>query len=107
MTESQIKHVIENHGYSMNTWTDLSEFSIIFLDQNSKLFMDKKHRRYRFNTSSKTLEISNGVTVKNIYTSNWNETSNFTPNNFISFDIIAGFIQTSKISNNGQILYRQ
>lgn len=97
MTTAQIKYVIEKNGYSLDEWTDLAKFPTIFLDQDSCVFTDPKTIRIKFNSSTEILEIAYGLTKNNIFISNFGETSDYTPNFRICFEVITGFTQTSSL----------
>lgn len=97
MTTEQIKYVLEKNNYSLDQWTDLSRFPTVFLDQDSCVFTDSKTVRVKFNSTTKILEVSYGLTKNGIFTSNYGETDNYTPNFRITFDDVAGFTQTSGI----------
>lgn len=97
MTSSQINYVISKMGYSLNQWTDLAKFPTIFLDQDSVVYTDPKTTRVKFNSSNNILEVAYGLTKNNVFTSNYGETEDFTPNFRICFDAITGFTQTSAL----------
>lgn len=102
MTSAQIKTILQDNGYSTSDFLDLSKFSIIFLDQDANLYPDKKRTRFHFDFTNETLEVYTGRTKNNTFIYDKPDQ----PNHYISFKLIAGFIQNSKIAENGQILYR-
>ena len=96
MTASQITHVLGSYELSTNQWLTLEEvFPLLYLAQDANLYVDSSIERYRFNNSSELLEIAHGKTMSDgTFKSINDETSNYTPDAFISYDLIAGFCRT-------------
>lgn len=97
MTTAQIKYVLTNNNYSVNTWDTFDKFSVIFLGQDANVYPNKTKMRIRFNTTNELLELSYGrLNSAGEFVSTYGETSNFTPNCFIDFWLIDGLIQTTE-----------
>ena len=96
MTKTQIEHVLGSYELSINQWITLEEvFPLIYLSQDANLYIDSSRERYRFNDKDELLEIAHGKTMSDgTFKSIKNETSNYTPDEFISYDLIAGFCRT-------------
>ena len=96
MTKTQIEHVLGSYELPINQWITLEEvFPLIYLSQDANLYIDSSRERYRFNDKDELLEIAHGKTMSDgTFKSINNETSNYTPDEFISYDLIAGFCRT-------------
>ncbi len=98
MTKTQIEHVLGSYELPINQWITLEEvFPLIYLSQDANLYIDSSRERYRFrfDNGAELLEIAHGKTMSDgTFKSINNETSNYTPDEFISYDLIAGFCRT-------------
>ena len=96
MTPAQITHVLGSYELPINQWITLEEvFPLIHLSQDANLYIDSSRERYKFNNDDELLEIAHGKTMSDgTFKSINNETSNYTPDEFISYDLIAGFCRT-------------
>ncbi len=83
-----------------NTWIDMTKVACIYLDQDSNLYPDKKHVMFYFDTSDKILKVRTGKIVNREFVFD-----SETPNHLIAFDAIGGFIQSSKLTDVGQVEY--
>ena len=97
MTNAQIKHILSENGYSANTWDTFDKFSVIFLGQDANVYPNAKTTRIRFNTTNELLELSFGrLNSAGVFVSSYGETESYTPNCYIEFFLIDGFIQTTE-----------
>ena len=96
MTPAQITNILGSYELSTNQWLTLEEvFPLLYLSQDSNLYVDSSKERYRFNNTTELLEIAHGKTMNDgTFKSINDETSNYTPDAFISYDLIAGFCRT-------------
>ena len=103
MTQAQVSSVLSQFGYSLGTWIPFNEVPIIFLDQDGRLFTDKKTKRFNFGTDN-ILRIVNGKEDENgVFKDVDGNEENFKCSNFMDFDKILGFIRTVDIV--GPMLY--
>ena len=94
MTKTQIDQVLTENNISPNQWIVLDDFRpMIVLAMASKIFADSKKAVYRFNDTEQLLEVVYGRYVNKVFTTDSGETvpTKFIPDQFISYDIIAGF----------------
>ena len=97
MTISQITSVLQGMGYSLDTWIPLNEVPIIFLDQDGRIYSNKKTTRFNFGSDS-ILRIAFGREDSNgIFTDVHGNTENFKSANFFDFKKIFGFIKTTEV----------
>lgn len=96
MTPAQITNILGSYELSTNQWLTLEEvFPLLYLSQDSNLYVDSSKERYRFNNTTELLEIAHGKTMSDgTFKSINNEMSNYTPDAFISYELIAGFCRT-------------
>ena len=96
MTPAQITNILGSYELSTNQWLTLEEvFPLLYLSQDSNLYVDSSKERYRVNNTTELLEIAHGKTMNDgTFKSINNETSNYTPDAFISYELIAGFCRT-------------
>lgn len=104
MTAAQIKYVVSTVlGYSMDTWTDFSKVSMIYLDQDSRLYVSPKTKRFKFNSDG-TISICEGVTRKGAFIPNLTATDGtYGISHLIRPEVVGGFIRTSVVLENGRI----
>lgn len=94
MTAAQITHVIGERGYSVDAWIDLADFALINMGQDTNLYTDTNKVRVKFNTTTENMEIVYGTLSGSTFTSTAGETSGYTPESFIPFSIIIGFMRS-------------
>ncbi len=94
MTEAQITHVIGERGYSVDAWIDLADFALINMGQDTNLYTDANRIRVNFNTTTDNMEIVYGTLSGSTFTSTSGETSSYTPESFVSFSAIIGFMRS-------------
>ena len=95
-----LKHIYNTNESMLDKWLDLSKIACIYLDQDANLYPDKKHVRFFFDSSTNILIIKTGKSVQSGFVADSDQ-----PNHLISFNVIAGFIQTSKVTDVGQFEY--
>jgi hypothetical protein len=109
MTSSQISAILKQKGYAMDEWSDFERFNCVMLDQDVRIFTDKKTIRMRFNSSTGTLEVVEGYTKSRQFYANdetaERELDSAEVNHHIDFQAISGFIQSSKFIGNGVAAY--
>jgi hypothetical protein len=107
MTASQIKYeVVTVLGYQMNVWTDLAKVTMIYLDQDSRMYVQPKNRRFKFNDDG-SIDVCDGITKKDVFIPNMTDAEgNYAVCHSLNPDVVAGFIRTSKMVSNGQIWNR-
>ena len=109
MTKTQIVEALKYYGYTdLSNPLTLQNIPIIELDQDNRLYTDYKHYRYVIDTTSEIIEIYDGRTKGNtfIYNSSGTSTKPVKPNYQIKFDTVCSFLQTPKITEVGQVMYR-
>jgi hypothetical protein len=94
MTAAQIVHVLGERGYSADSWIDLADFPLINMGQDTNLYTDTNKIRLNFNTTTESLEIVYGSLSGSTFTSNAGETSGYTPESFVPFSAIIGFMRS-------------
>lgn len=106
MTSSQISAAIGSQGYSLNLWTDLSEFPIVFLEPASSFYTDKKKKRVRFNSTTSCMEFVFGKEVEGTFVCTDGETTpaQYKPEGIIQFETINGFIRSVIDFGNGTFI---
>jgi hypothetical protein len=62
------------------------------------IYLDENTMRVRFNTTTENLEIVYGTKIGSEFTSESGQTSNYTPQSFVKFDIIMSFHKS--LTNN-------
>ena len=101
MTGSQIKVILSDCGYDSSKDLDLGKFAVILLDQDANIFPDVKRKRFKFDFTNEALQIFTGRTKGGQFYYDKTDRAN----HYISFSDIAGFVQTSKVLDNGQVMY--
>ena len=101
MNTSDVIYILAQHGYSVNTWTDLADVTMITMLQDTNIPIHPTEMRVRFNTTEGLLEIVYGTTASNIFTSNAGNTSNFTATTFVPFSELCGFLSSIYRAANG------
>lgn len=91
MTSAQITYVLGELGYPDDAWTALSDVSMINLSMLPRIYTDSSKMRFKFNTTTENLEIVYGTATESGFTSEAGETTNYTPQTFVRFDIIMAF----------------
>lgn len=93
MTTKQIKTYLSELGYSMNTWYDLKMIPIIKLSFDSNISQDD-NSLIKFNSSTENIELVFGKWSDGVFINRHNQTSNYTPDAYIKFASISGFIRS-------------
>ena len=95
MTTEAISSILSELNVSENTWTAIeNKIPLLFLSQDGNIYPDDAKARFKFNSSKQILEIAYGSVQDGTFVSNLGETENYTPQAFISYDIIGGVIRS-------------
>jgi len=102
MTNNQITYVINTvYEYSLNAWIPLTDIPMITLGQMTNVYTDPDTMRFKFNMTTSNLEIVYGRVVDSVFVSEAGETSNYTPQSFVDFSVIIGFIKSVHPGHQG------
>lgn len=102
MTNNTISALLAELIIKEDTWVELeNKLPLIFLGQDGNCYTDDKVARYKFNSSEQLLEIVYGSLQNGTFVSTANETKNYTPEAFISYDLIAGMVRSVYKGSNG------
>ena len=102
MTIAQITYIINTtYGFPLNAWITLEDIPMINMGHMTNVYTDVKTMRFKFNTASQNLEIVYGKDVESVFTSDAGDTSNYTPQSFIDFAKIIGFIKSVHSGHQG------
>ncbi len=110
MESYQISAILKQKGYSMDEWSDFNRFNCVMLDQDVRIFTDRKTVRMRFNSSDKTLDVIEGRTKSGSFVANdgtsEDDLDSAEINHRIDFAAISGLIQSSKMIGSGIMAYQ-
>jgi hypothetical protein len=112
MTLTNIQAYLTKKSIEANAWlTGLeNKIPLIILSQEYNIIPDSKKAIYRFNNSEELLEIAYGRQVKqsdgSVKFVTDNLSSNIIPDQFISYNLIAGFSDTIRTLPGGSYLTR-
>jgi hypothetical protein len=106
MTREQVAYTLNKiGGYPIDSWTGIDDITIIAMSQDTNLLTNPKAMRFKFNTDLDVLEISYGtielISGTETYVSSKRETSNYTPESFVPFSAICGFITSVDPGHQG------
>lgn len=101
MRSTQVEYLVTRLGYTTNEWIDFADVPIIGLKQDTNCYTNAKTTMIKFNTTVRVIEISYGSIIEGVYTSHFGETTNYTPDSFITFDDINCFITSVSPSPYG------
>lgn len=105
MTKEQITHILGSYELNANQWLAIEDyFPLIYLAQDANVYPLDSIERYRFNNNTELLEIVHGSIKNDAFVSSTGETSNFTADSFISYDLISGFCRTVRRGPMGSYL---
>ena len=94
MNAAQLTYILGKYGFTTNQWISLDGIQLVNLKMVPKLHVDTEKMRFRFNTTTENLEIVYGQTNGVTFTSESGQTSNYTPNTFIRYNMIMSFHST-------------
>ena len=95
MDKEMISTILTELDIAENSWVAIeNKIPLLFLSQDGNIYSDDKTQRFRFNSSKQLVEIVYGKIINNTFFSLDNKTSNFTPDAFISYELIAGIIRS-------------
>ena len=98
MTTKQIKTYLSEIGYSMNTWYDLKKIPIVKLRFDSNISTDD-NTLIKFNSSTENIELTFGKWVDGVFINRYKQTGNYTPDAYIKFESICGFIRSERYTS--------
>ena len=103
MIIAQVEYLLTKLGYPKNQWTSLYGVTSISLMQDLNLLVEPETKRFKFNTTTSTLEVAHGKLVSNVFIPDRGTVSVIEPNSFVAFSAIHGFITSSYISSYGSL----
>jgi hypothetical protein len=101
MTKTELTSALSDLGYTLDTWTDLRDYSMVFLDQDPRVWVSPDTRKIKFNTTTSLMEIAEGYTDKNgnfICYTGTNADGSYVPSVYYAFSNVVGFVRTSRMN---------